>query len=232
MNTSTPLNDLCCVKYVRLRRYCHCCGSLLENMLTPTVEHNIPADQRQEPVRRRPDLGTFFSTLDLVDTSGSRQPQNSNALPLPQDVSAAFRTLANAFEMMRTGGATQDDGNSELLGNLVQSLMDSAEHPPTEVEVRHCKFGHKQEHRCADAQTGCIGRVHCAVRTDTKKAAGAKARSELSNLRQSVPRRYVWRCTCEMLANADESQTRTHSSCDCRATRTISSIWRYVLTTL
>jgi hypothetical protein len=29
----------------------------------------------------------------------------------------------------------QDDGNSELLGNLVQSLMDSAEHPPTQVEV-------------------------------------------------------------------------------------------------
>lgn len=54
------------------------------------VEHNIPKEQQQEQPRRRPDLGTFFSTLDLVDTSGTRQPQNANSLPLPQDISAAF----------------------------------------------------------------------------------------------------------------------------------------------
>ena len=55
-----------------------------------TVEHNIPKEQQQEPPRRRPDLATFFSTLDLVDTSGDRQPQNAHSLPLPQDISAAF----------------------------------------------------------------------------------------------------------------------------------------------
>jgi len=103
------------------------------------VEHNIPKDQQaqqSEPRRRRPDLATFFSTLDLVDTSGTRQPQNANSIPLPQDISAAYRNLANAFSMMRGGdaeGATTD-GHSELLDQLVQSLMQNAEHPPSQVE--------------------------------------------------------------------------------------------------
>jgi len=105
-------------------------------LLTPAaVEHNIPKDQRSEQPRRRPDLSTFFSTLDLVDTSGDRQPQNAHSLPLPRDISAAFRNLANAFEMMRGGSDTmQDHGHNELLEQLVGSLMESAEHPPTEVQ--------------------------------------------------------------------------------------------------
>lgn len=37
--------------------------------------------------------------------------------------------------MMRSGGASTEDGvGSELLGTLISSLMDSAEHPPKEVE--------------------------------------------------------------------------------------------------
>lgn len=36
--------------------------------------------------------------------------------------------------MMRGGGTSTADGGSELLGTLVSSLMESAEHPPTEVE--------------------------------------------------------------------------------------------------
>lgn len=99
------------------------------------VEHNIAKEQEQEQPRRRPDLSTFFSTLDLVDTSGTRRPQNAHSLPLPQDVSAAFRTLANAFEMMRGGNSQEEGGsNEQLIETLVQSLMDSAEHPPSEVK--------------------------------------------------------------------------------------------------
>lgn len=99
------------------------------------VEHNIPTSQQEQP-RRRPDLSTFFSTLDLVDTSGSRQPQNAHSLPLPRDISAAFRNLANAFEMMRGGDGEvrPSDNHDELLGRLVESLMESAEHPPNEVQ--------------------------------------------------------------------------------------------------
>ena len=99
------------------------------------VEHNISADKPEQP-RRRPDLSTFFSTLDLVDTSGDRQPQNANSLPLPRDISAAFRNLANAFEMMRGGDESINphQGQDDLLGTLVESLMQSAEHPPSEVQ--------------------------------------------------------------------------------------------------
>ncbi|KAI7285802.1 hypothetical protein KC345_g1539 [Hortaea werneckii] len=98
------------------------------------VEHNVPKEGPEQP-RRRPDLSTFFSTLDLVDTSGDRQPQNAHSLPLPRDISAAFRNLANAFEMMRGGsGASSEQSHNELLETLVESLMQSAEHPPTEVQ--------------------------------------------------------------------------------------------------
>ncbi|KAK0249296.1 hypothetical protein LTS09_015558 [Friedmanniomyces endolithicus] len=98
------------------------------------VEHNVPAEQKEQP-RRRPDLSTFFGTLDLVDTSGSRQPQNAHSVPLPRDVSAAYRNLANAFDMMRGGGGTAtEEGHEGLLEQLVESLMQSAEHPPAEVQ--------------------------------------------------------------------------------------------------
>lgn len=103
-------------------------------MLTCVVEHSIPAEQKEQP-RRRPDLSTFFTTLDLVDTTGSRQPQNAHALPLPRDISAAFRNLANAFSMMQSGSSTPyEQGHNDLLEQLVESLMQSAEHPPTEVQ--------------------------------------------------------------------------------------------------
>lgn len=101
------------------------------------MEHGINSkDEDKTEPRRRPDLSTFFSTLESVDTSGSRQPHNAHSLPLPQDVSAAFRTLANAFEMMRTdgGNTTSSDNDSTLIGQLIQTLIESSEHPPSQVE--------------------------------------------------------------------------------------------------
>ncbi|KAK3711450.1 hypothetical protein LTR37_009629 [Vermiconidia calcicola] len=56
---------------------------------------------------------------------------------MPRDISAAFRNLANAFEMMRGGDEASNSGQGgvdHLLGNLVQSLIESAEHPPSEVQ--------------------------------------------------------------------------------------------------
>jgi len=52
-------------------------------------------------------------------------------VPIPGDISAAFRTLADAFERMR-----QDNGGDEngLLQSLVESLMGDAERPPREVQ--------------------------------------------------------------------------------------------------
>lgn len=51
-------------------------------------------------------------------------------MPIPGDISAAFRTLADAFERMRQDGG----GESELLNSLVESLMADAEMPPREVK--------------------------------------------------------------------------------------------------
>lgn len=101
------------------------------------VEHNIPKDTQPTQPRRRPDLSTFFSTLDHIDTSGARSPQNAHALPMPRDISAAFRNLANAFEMMRSpdeNTTSMPNSQDELLARLVESLMESAEHPPSEVQ--------------------------------------------------------------------------------------------------
>lgn len=55
---------------------------------------------------------------------------------MPRDISAAFRNLANAFEMMRGGDDSTGayDSHDDLLGRLVASLMESAEHPPSEVQ--------------------------------------------------------------------------------------------------
>ena len=55
---------------------------------------------------------------------------------MPRDISAAFRNLANAFEMMRGDEDTANlqTNQDDLLGRLVESLMESAEHPPSEVQ--------------------------------------------------------------------------------------------------
>lgn len=56
---------------------------------------------------------------------------------MPGDVSATYRTLANAFAMLQGGDSAEAQGannNNELLGRLVATLMESAEHPPTEVK--------------------------------------------------------------------------------------------------
>ncbi|TKA79526.1 hypothetical protein B0A49_01092 [Cryomyces minteri] len=104
------------------------------------VEHNIAAQKQPSDRPRRPDLSTFFSTLDTVDTSGERQPSNVHSLPQPGDVSAAYRTLAHAFEMMRVNGRTVNgsgegaEGGIDVLEFLIDNLMQGAEAPPREVE--------------------------------------------------------------------------------------------------
>ena len=102
------------------------------------MEHNISPEQSDTTASqrsRRPDLSTFFSTLELVDTSGERTPHvNTHALPQPGDVAAAFRTLANAFLMMRGEPIPAEGGANDVLATLVESLMRSAEDPPKEVK--------------------------------------------------------------------------------------------------
>ena len=104
-----------------------------------TVEHNISTkeDQPEHPPRR-PDLSTFFSTLELVDTSDPQAHHNAHAVPQPENMSAAFRLLANAFEMMR-GRAPDEPGHepghgNDLLAGMIEILRQNADDPPTELK--------------------------------------------------------------------------------------------------
>ncbi|KAF2243724.1 hypothetical protein BU26DRAFT_534019 [Trematosphaeria pertusa] len=103
------------------------------------VEHNIPTKQdKPEHPPRRPDLSTFFSTLELVDTSDPQAHHNVHAVPQPENITAAFRLLANAFEMMR-GRASDEQGNAQgggddLLASMIEVLRQNADDPPTELK--------------------------------------------------------------------------------------------------
>lgn len=94
----------------------------------PLVEHNVPQPSTTEPSHppRRPDLSTFFSTLEHVDTSNV---SNGNALPVPGDVSAAYRTLAEAFERMRP-----DRSGDGPLDGMIELLVANSQAPPKEVK--------------------------------------------------------------------------------------------------
>ncbi len=92
------------------------------------VEHNVPPPTTTSPSHppRRPDLSTFFSTLEHVDTS---DVANDNAVPIPGDVSAAFRTLAEAYERMRL----YRSGEGPLDG-MIELLVANSQAPPKEVK--------------------------------------------------------------------------------------------------
>jgi hypothetical protein len=100
------------------------------------VEHNISdKDDRSQQAPRRPDLSTFFSQLELVDTSDPQAHTNANAVPQPENMSAAFRLLANAFELMRGRPAEEEaSGENDLLANMIEVLRQNADDPPTELK--------------------------------------------------------------------------------------------------
>ena len=91
------------------------------------MEHNISAPKDRNPSHpaRRPDLSTFFTNLEQVDTSNTA---NAHAVPIPGEVAATYRTLAGAFERMR------QDGGGEALESLVEFLLQGAEAPPKEIK--------------------------------------------------------------------------------------------------
>ncbi|KAL1997522.1 hypothetical protein VTN49DRAFT_53 [Thermomyces lanuginosus] len=106
-------------------------------MATYEVEHNTenPETAAQQPRRRRPDLSTFFATLSEISTSETRTREH--AVPIPRDVSAAFRTLADAFEIMRRENeitGSEEEGGQSLIDRMIEALLQGAEAPPREIE--------------------------------------------------------------------------------------------------
>lgn len=108
-------------------------------------EHSIPRNDTttnsSTTQPRRPDLSSFFSALDLTNTSNTHNP---HAEATPSNVSAAFRMLANALQVM--GGETEGvaidhgfaaregGGHNQLLEGMIETLMMGAERPPAQVE--------------------------------------------------------------------------------------------------
>jgi len=112
-------------------------------------EHSIPRNSTttanpstSQP--RRPDLSSFFTALDLTNTSNTHNPHTEAT---PSNVSAAFRMLANALQVM--GGETEGvaidhgfpargqgegGGHNQLLEGMIETLMMGAERPPSQVE--------------------------------------------------------------------------------------------------
>ncbi|GES63605.1 uncharacterized RING finger protein YBR062C [Aspergillus terreus] len=110
-------------------------------MSTYEVEHNTtdPSTAQTNQRRRRPDLSTFFATLSEISPDEARS--RPHAVPVPRDISAAFYTLAEALDVMRreTGSApdsttTAGSDESDLLTQMIQTLLAEAETPPREVE--------------------------------------------------------------------------------------------------
>ncbi|KAG8631282.1 hypothetical protein KVT40_000422 [Elsinoe batatas] len=98
------------------------------------VEHDIKADKKDEETPRRPDLSSFFSALDRVDTSHERRPQNVHSLPEPSEISAALRMLADAFGVRRSARVLDSEDHTDPLEGLIGFLDETALNPPRELE--------------------------------------------------------------------------------------------------
>ena len=110
-------------------------------MTSYATEHarsRTPSPSRDQGPPRRPDLSTFFTTLSEISTQPDRVREH--AVPVPGDVSAAYRSLAEAFEVMRRDidrqGPSEGEGggDGELLQGMIEALLGAAERPPREVE--------------------------------------------------------------------------------------------------
>ncbi|KAF3401015.1 hypothetical protein DPV78_005307 [Talaromyces pinophilus] len=109
------------------------------------VEHNTEDLSTATPQARprRPDLSTFFATLSEITPNPVEARTREHAVPVPGDVSAAFRSLAEAFDYIRrehdigaagAGGDGEHQHDSALIDQMIEALLQGADTPPREVE--------------------------------------------------------------------------------------------------
>lgn len=78
---------------------------------------------------RRPDLSSLYTLISEITPPENRTREH--AVPVPGDVSAVFRHLAEAFQTMQRDN---DNADTDLLQNMISNLLSTAESPPTEVK--------------------------------------------------------------------------------------------------
>lgn len=76
-------------------------------------------------------MSSLYSLISEITPAQPEQRAREHAVPVPGDVSAAFRSLAEAFQVMQRD---QDNANSDFLQELISSLLLTAEMPPTEIK--------------------------------------------------------------------------------------------------
>lgn len=124
-STTTPRNT----KHVWIRR------SILLELTSTTVvnkvsvEHGVNFTQAQKRSTRRPDLSTFYSTVNQA-YGDEETIQNPNSAPTPENVTASFRLLADAYEII----LNEHGGDNDHLRDMISVLETTAGQPPTERE--------------------------------------------------------------------------------------------------
>ncbi|KAL1960303.1 hypothetical protein VTO42DRAFT_8263 [Malbranchea cinnamomea] len=118
-------------------------------MASYEVEHSTAGTSTPQPRRRRPDLSTFFATLNEISPCPTETRARPNAVPTPGDISSVYRSLAEAFDVIRRqseGGEPGsfpvyddrdqglNDGEGSLITQMIRTLLQDAEVPPREVE--------------------------------------------------------------------------------------------------
>ncbi|TID20683.1 hypothetical protein E6O75_ATG05447 [Venturia nashicola] len=96
---------------------------------TVLIEHGVNLTQTTKRPTRRPDLSTFYSTVN--EAYGDEDTiNNPNSAPTPENVTASFRLLADAYEII----LTEHGGDNDALRTMIAELETTADEPPKERE--------------------------------------------------------------------------------------------------
>lgn len=124
---------------------------------------------------RRPDLSTFYSTVN--EAYGDEETiNNPNSAPTPENVTASFRLLADAFEII----LNEHGGDNAELRNMIAELETTAGQPPKEREGvpdsflvdldRVAKSKLKKDDKCPicsepflDGEFECLGSINSLI---------------------------------------------------------------------
>jgi len=92
------------------------------------VEHNVNLSQAPKRSSRRPDLSTFYATVN--ETYGEEDSNNPHTLPTPENVTAAYRLAADAYEII----LSEHGDENPALRAMIDLLDSTATAPPTKRE--------------------------------------------------------------------------------------------------